>query len=173
MVLRLILGVWMVVASAALSAPVSGSFPSADGGELSLDQWRGQPILVVNTASRCAYTKQYDALQALYDRYRARGLVVLAVPSDDFNQELADIEAVKEFCTLNFALDLPMTEIIRVRGPLAHPVYKAIRNQSGFEPRWNFNKVLIGPNGEVVRSWGATEKPLSKRITQEIEAVLN
>ena len=149
------------------------SFPSIDGGTVEMSDWEGQPVLVVNTASRCGFTGQYDGLQALYDRYRDQGLVVLTVPSGDFRQELADDEAVKEFCEVNFALDLPMTTITSVRGASAHPFYAWLRDETGFQPTWNFNKVLIGPDCAVVATYGSTTRPLSQTITREVEALLS
>ncbi|MBN9887350.1 glutathione peroxidase [Salipiger abyssi] len=160
----------LTLALPALAAQ-SFTFDSIDGGTLSLDRWKGRPVLVVNTASRCGFTPQYDGLQALYDRYRDRGLVVLAVPSDDFRQELGSEEEVKAFCELNFALDLPMTTITRVTGEAAHPLYRWLAAQ-GFEPGWNFNKALIGPDGGFVEGWGATTRPLSEPIVTRIEALL-
>ncbi|EPX79081.1 glutathione peroxidase [Litoreibacter arenae] len=148
------------------------TFASIDGGKIDLDAWKGRPVLVANTASLCAFTKQYDGLQALYDTYRDKGLVVLAVPSDDFNQELATDEQVKEFCAVNFALDLPMTEVTRVRGTQAHPFYKDVKAQVGFSPRWNFNKVLLDGNGKVVATFGSGAKPMGNSIRSRIEALL-
>ena len=162
-----------LVAQAGLAKGLNGTFLSIDGGTLSIEDWRGQPILVVNTASQCGFTYQYDGLQALYDRYRADGLVVLAVPSDDFNQELASGEEVKEFCELNFNLNLPMTDISHVRGAEAHPFYQAVRAETGFVPKWNFNKVLLNPEGDVVNAWGSAVKPGSPAIVREIEKLLN
>jgi len=147
-------------------------FGNIDGGELRLSDWAGQPVLVVNTASRCGFTPQYDGLQALYDRYRDRGLVVLAVPSDDFRQELSSEAEVKEFCEVNFGLDIPMTSITPVRGPQAHPFYASLAAETGFAPSWNFNKVLIAPDGRVAGTWGSMTKPLSGAITREVEALL-
>ena len=147
-------------------------FDSIDGGEIDLGAFAGRPVLVVNTASQCAFTPQYEGLQALYDRYRDAGLVVLAVPSDDFAQELDTEAEVKEFCEINFGLDLPMTEITHVRGSGAHPFYRWLAAEEGFAPRWNFNKVLIGPGGDVVATWGSTVGPTSARVTREIEALL-
>lgn len=147
-------------------------FPSIDGGELRLDDWRGQPVLVVNTASLCAFTPQYEGLQALYDTYREAGLVVLAVPSDDFRQELDTAEAVKEFCELTYGLDLPMSDIQHVKGRAAHPFYRWLAEDHGVRPAWNFAKVLIGPGGEFVAEWGPTTRPLSPAIREEIEALL-
>jgi len=167
----LALGLWIIAALAG-AAPLTGSFASIDGGEYRLEDWRGRPVLVVNTASRCAFTEQYDDLQALHDRYRDRGLVVLAVPSNDFRQELESEAAVKEFCEVNFALDLPMTEITPVTGADAHPFYARVREVAGFAPRWNFNKILIGPDGEVVATWGSMVRPTSGAIVGRIEALL-
>jgi len=147
-------------------------FASIDGGEIDLADWAGRPVLVVNTASQCAFTPQYDGLQALYDGYRDAGLVVLAIPSDDFAQELDSEAEVKDFCEINFDLDLPMTEITRVRGAGAHPFYHWVREETGFAPRWNFNKVLIAPDGSVAGTWGSTTGPQSGRITTVIEALL-
>lgn len=162
----------MFVSGAAMAGVGAQSFESIDGGTLNLADWAGQPVLVVNTASQCGFTGQYDGLQALYDTYRAEGLIVLAVPSDDFSQELDSEEEVKEFCELNFALDVPMTEITHVKGTKAHPFYRAVAQQTGFVPAWNFNKVLIGPSGDVIDTWGAHTRPQSKQIVREIERLL-
>ncbi|ETX29271.1 glutathione peroxidase [Roseivivax isoporae] len=148
------------------------TFPSIDGGKIASTDWQGRPVLVVNTASRCAFTPQYDALQALYDRYRDAGLIVLAVPSNDFRQELESAEAVKDFCELNFGLDLPMTTITAVTGPRAHPFYRWLAETEGFRPAWNFNKVLIAPDGSVAGTWGSAVRPMSEDIVGRIEALL-
>ncbi len=172
----ILLTMLLAVASVILTYPANArgtfQFDSIDGGTLSLDDWRGQPVLVVNTASRCGYTGQYDELQALYDRYRDRGLVVLAVPSNDFRQELATDAEVAEFCEVNFGLDFPMTTITSVKGAAAHPFYQWLSQTEGFVPGWNFNKVLIAPDGSVAGTFGAPVKPLSGRITTQIEAML-
>ncbi|KIN65623.1 Glutathione peroxidase [Sulfitobacter noctilucae] len=162
-----------VIASAAWAAPPDMTFANIDGGTLNLSQWAGQPVLVVNTASQCGFTGQYEGLQALYDTYKERGLVVFAVPSDDFNQELGTSEEVKEFCEVAFGLDLPMADITRVRGSKAHPFYRAVKAETGFVPRWNFNKVLIGPDGAVVQTWGSSAKPQSRAIVGAIEPLLD
>ena len=162
----------LMMSGAALAAERDFTFPSIDGGTLNMADWEGQPVLVVNTASQCGFTGQYDGLQTLYDKYRDDGLIVLAVPSDDFNQELESAEEVKEFCERNFGLDMPMTDITRVKGSKAHPFYKEVRAQTGFTPRWNFNKVLVAPDGEVVATWGSRTKPMSSKITGEVERLL-
>lgn len=148
-------------------------FDSIDGGTLTLAQWEGQPVLVVNTASMCVFTEQYRELQALYDRYRDQGLIVLAVPSDDFNQELASDAEVKEFCELIYGIDMPMTVITGVKGRNAHPFYQSLRQEAGFTPRWNFNKVLLDHEGQLVETFASRVSPLSDQITQKIDSLLS
>ena len=148
------------------------TFKSIDGGNLPLAEWKGRPVLVVNTASRCGFAPQYDGLQALWEKYRARGLVVLAVPSQDFRQELASDAEVKAFCEVNFDLDLPMTTITPVRGGGAHPFYRWLATTRGWAPSWNFNKVLIAPDGSVAGTWGSVTRPQSRTLTRQIEALL-
>lgn len=168
-----VLSASLALGTAALAGVSGQRFSNIDGGQLAMDDWAGRPVLVVNTASQCGYTPQYAELQTLYDRYKARGLVVLAVPSDDFRQELDSAAEVKEFCELTFGLDLPMTDITHVRGADAHPFYAQVRRETGFEPKWNFQKVLIGPDGEVVATWGSGTKPLSDPVVHAIEGLLN
>ncbi|MEO1732812.1 MAG: glutathione peroxidase [Pseudomonadota bacterium] len=171
--MRLIAGFIGVFISAQTAlAGITGTFASIDGGTLSIEDWRGHPVLVVNTASQCAFTRQYAALQELYNTYRDQGLVVLAVPSDDFNQELGSAEEVKEFCELNYDLDLPMTDISSILGTQAHPFYKSVQQSTGFVPNWNFNKILLDPAGDVAGTWRSTTSPNSKLIIREIERML-
>ncbi len=155
----------------ATAAGESFRFASIDGGEIDLADWRGKPVLVVNTASLCGYAGQFDGLQALHERFGSNALI-LAVPSDDFDQELADGAAVKEYCAVTFDLTMPMTDITPVRGPDAHPFYTWLREETGFVPRWNFNKVLIAPNGEIAGTWGADTRPESAAIAGQIAAML-
>jgi glutathione peroxidase len=149
------------------------SFESIEGGDLSLSDFKGNPVLIVNTASRCGFTSQYDGLQTVYDKYRAKGLTVLAIPSNDFKQELAEDEKVKQFCKINFNLNLPMTTITHVKGPNAHPFFKWIENEYGFVPSWNFNKILLNQDGQMVASFGSVARPTGWRITKSIEALLD
>jgi glutathione peroxidase len=170
--MRRILGVVLAIM---VALPVLAAerfrFASIDGGEIDLSAWRGKPVLVVNTASLCGFAGQFDALQAMHERFGDRALI-LAVPSNDFNQELANEAAVKEYCEVNFDLTLPMTEITHVRGRAAHPFYAWVRAETGFTPRWNFNKVLIGPDGRIVGTWGSGVRPESAEIAGRIEAML-
>lgn len=147
------------------------TFTAIEGGPLPMAGFAGRPVLVVNTASRCGFTPQYDGLQALYDRYRDRGLVVLGVPSQDFRQELATSEAVKTFCEVNFGLDFPMTEIESVRGDAAHPLFRWLAEQ-GARPEWNFNKFLIAPDGRFVARYGSSVRPDSVKIAGQVERML-
>ncbi len=164
------IGVW--TAGAAVASPLVHAFSSIDGGLLDPEAWRGKAVLVVNTASQCGFTDQYEGLQVLYDRYRDAGLVVVAVPSDDFNQELESAAEVKEFCELTYGLDMPMADITHVKGRKAHPFYAAVRADTGFVPRWNFNKVLVGRDGAVVGTWDQRARPLSRKIVAAVEAEL-
>ena len=166
------LAAWLT-ALPAMALELDTPFSNIDGGTLTLSDWAGQPVLVVNTASKCGFTRQYADLQTLYDTYRDRGLVVLAVPSDDFKQELDSEEAIKEFCELQYGIDMPMTGITHVRGENAHPFFRSVEKEAGFTPGWNFNKILIGPDGKVAGTWGSPVRPMSGQITGPIEAFLN
>ena len=110
-------------------------------------------------------------LQTLYETYRDSGLVVLAVPSDDFNQELGSAEEVREFCELNYGIDMPMADITRVKGRDAHPFYQQVRSETGFTPGWNFNKVLVAPDGSIAATGGSRTEPMSRVIREAIEAL--
>ena len=168
----IILVISLCVGVATMSNASQFIFNSADGGLINLEDFKGKPVLIVNTASRCGFTGQLETLQKLSDAYISDGLTVLAVPSNDFNQELASIDAVKEFCTINYNLTLPMTEITSVRGKNAHPFFKWVKDTTGFSPKWNFNKILIGPSGEIVQTFGSLTRPTSGVITNEIEKLL-
>ncbi len=170
---KLLAAVFTLLATPLWAITLDAPFENIDGGTLKLSDWQGQPILVVNTASRCGFTDQYAGLQKLFDTYRDQGMVVLAVPSDDFRQELSSNEEVKEFCEIQFGLDLPMTGITPVLGGDAHPFYRSLKVESGFAPAWNFNKVLISPEGEVVATYGSRTKPTSGKIIDKIEELLN
>lgn len=163
--LVLSLGAWP-----ALALPPGLAFRAIEGGEIALDEHAGRPILVVNTASLCAFAPQLEGLQALWERYRDEGLVVIAVPSDDFRQELGSDAEVAEFCATQYGITLPMAAITPVRGEGAHPFYVWLREAEGFAPRWNFDKVLIGPDGEVAGTWRSTTQPGS--LAGAVEALL-
>jgi glutathione peroxidase len=119
------------------------TFESIDGGIIDTNDWIGKPYLIVNTASKCGFTRQYTPLQKLYDRFHVQGLQMIAVPSDDFNQELDTDQEVKAFCELTYGIDMPMSVTTSVKGAEAHPFFKSLKEEAGFVPSWNFNKILI------------------------------
>lgn len=151
------------------------AFPGIEGDTVRLADYAGRPVLVVNTASECGFTPQYDGLQALWQAYRDRGLTVVGVPSDDFGgQELDDEAAVKEFCEVNFAIDFPMTAITPVKGTSAHPFYAWARGALGAAnaPRWNFHKYLVGPNGRLIAAFPTGTEPMSAEVREAVERLL-
>ncbi len=172
--MRTLLGIlFCLLAMPAWALDLESKFSNIDGGTHQLSSWVGQPILVVNTASLCGFTGQYSDLQRLHDTYSDKGLVVLAVPSDDFSQELGSEDEVKEFCEVNYNITLPMTGITSVTGAHAHPFYKSLATEEGFQPTWNFNKVLIDTDGEVAGTFRSSVKPMSRQITGPIEDMLS
>ena len=150
-------------------------FTSIDGGDLPLGNYKGKVVLLVNTASMCGFTGQYEGLQTLWADYKDRGLVVLGIPSDDFGgQELDDAKQVKAFCKLNYGINFPMSDIVSVKGPNAHPYYKWIADTHGrlAVPRWNFHKHVIDTNGELVDWFASTTSPKNNRLINAIETAL-
>ncbi len=155
------------------TAPASAfSFDALDGSRIDLDAWHGRPVLVVNTASLCGFTRQYGDMQHLYETYGPQGLVVLAVPSDDFRQELSSNDEVENFCRVQTGLTFPITQITSVRGPDAHPFFRWLADAHGHVPTWNFNKALIGPEGELLGFWGSGTRPTARAITRSVRAAL-
>lgn len=151
------------------------SFRKIDGGDLALSQWRGKPVLVVNTASECGYTPQYADLEALWRRYRDKGFVLLGVPSNDFGgQEPGGEAEIKRFCESNYKIDFPLAAKESVIGRDAHPFYRWILAElgEGGAPRWNFHKYLIGPDGAIAGAWPSRVSPTDPAITGEIEKAL-
>ena len=162
----------------ASNAQVAGSvydysLPSIDGGDMPLAQFKGKTILLVNTASYCGFTKQYDGLQSLWEEKRDLGLVVLGVPSNDFgDQEPGSEGEIKEFCEVNFNIDFPMSEKLVVKGAAAHPLYKWLKAETGGSPKWNFYKFLIDGEGRPVTYFSSMTKPSSKKLRKAIDASL-
>jgi glutathione peroxidase len=149
--------------------------PSLEGGHLDATTFVGRPVLVVNTASLCGFTPQYEGLQALWERYRDQGLVVFGVPSDDFGGQEYDSDGeIKTFCEVNYGIDFPMLESQNVKGADAHPLFAWIARQAGpvGAPRWNFYKYLIAPDGSFVDWFASTTKPQSAGVIAAIETVL-
>ncbi len=148
------------------------AFKSIDGGILDIREFRGKAVLLTNTASRCGFTKQLSDLEQLHQDYREKGLVVIAVPSNDFNQELSSNLKVKEFCNVNFGLTFPMTEVTSIRGKEAHPFYRRLKKEYNFQPKWNFYKVLLDKKGNFRASFNSFTKPNSPSLLKEVDEVL-
>jgi glutathione peroxidase len=148
---------------------------SLAGAPLPLRAYAGRPLLVVNTASRCGFTPQYAGLQALWAEHRARGLMVLGVPSNDFGgQEPGTAEEIGQFCAVNYGVDFPMAAKVSVRGAAAHPLFRWLGQQGGMlaRPRWNFYKYLVGADGRLAAWFGSTTPPGSKRLRAAIDRAL-
>jgi len=148
------------------------SFASIGEGQLDLAAFKGNVLLVTNTASFCGYTYQYEGLEKLHRVEATRGLTVIGVPSRDFNQESADNVTVKAFCETRYGVDFPLAGISHVRGPLAAPFYAWVRDTRGWQPDWNFNKVLIGRDGRVAGTFGSGDEPARGRLQEAIAAAL-
>ncbi|TNF58420.1 MAG: glutathione peroxidase [Burkholderiales bacterium] len=144
-----------------------------DGAPQSLCQFTGQVVLVVNTASLCGFTRQYEGLEALYSRYQSRGLVVLGFPSNDFGrQEPGDARQIAEVCFNTFGVKFPMFEKTVTTGPQRHPLYRQLAEATGQPPRWNFHKYLIGRDGQVLRDFPSAIEPMSAAVVSAVEAAL-
>jgi glutathione peroxidase len=153
----------------------SFSFVALDGEPLPLSRFEGRTVLVVNTASQCGYTPQYQGLQALHRRYRDDGLVVLGVPSNDFGaQEPGDANEIRHFCDSQFGVDFPLSDKVKVTGDDAHPFFLWAAQEMGplAQPRWNFHKYLIAPDGRLVEWFSSATEPEAHSVCHAIEAHL-
>ena len=152
------------------------SINSIDGNEIKFSNFKDKSILLVNVASNCGFTKQYEDLQKLYELYKSNGLIVLGVPSNQFgNQEPGSEKEIKNFCEANFNITFPMTSKYDVRGNKAHPVYLWAKESYGNSavPKWNFHKILIDKNGKIQDTFASFTNPMSNKIKKEIEKILN
>ncbi|MBK6851183.1 MAG: glutathione peroxidase [Burkholderiales bacterium] len=168
-------------AAAAQTPPAANACPALlnhtiprlqDEKNQSLCQYAGRVLLVVNTASFCGFTGQYEGLEKLYARYKDKGLVVLGFPSNDFNQETGDNKQIADFCFNTYAVKFPMFIKTSVKGPQAAPFYKQLADKSGQVPRWNFYKYLIGRDGQVIDSYSSMTGPNDKKLVAAIEKQL-
>lgn len=151
------------------------SFSSADGEKIDLADYAGKIVLVVNTASQCSFTEQYGPLQKLYEKYKDRGFVVIAVPSNDFGaQEPGSSIEAAEFAEREFSVDFPITAKASVIGSRVDPFYAWAANEVGplGKPRWNFHKYLLGPDGRMINWFSSITQPDSKKLSEAIEAAL-
>ena len=144
------------------------------GDVIDFKEYKGKAVLIVNTASYCGFTNQYDDLQKLWDMYKSKGLIVLGIPSDSFNQEKNKNSEVKEFCKVNFDINFPLSTITEVKGDKAHDLFKWAKNNHGKSaiPKWNFHKILINKEGKVEDTFTSFTNPMSKKIVSKIENIL-
>ena len=160
------------LACAACSDLLKHSYTSLQGKPVNLCDYENRPILVVNTASKCGYTPQFEKLEAMNKRYAPRGLVVLGFPSNDFNQEPGTNKEIAEFCKLTYLVEFPMIEKGSVKGPGANPFYKQLAAAAGQAPQWNFHKYLIAPDGKTVYSFATGVEPDSREILSKLTPML-
>jgi glutathione peroxidase len=146
-------------------------FNGVDGQLINLGDYKEKIIVIVNVASRCGFTKQYDDLQKLWTDFKNKDLIVIGVPTNDFKQEPGSNEEIKNFCETNFNINFPITEKINVLGENAHPFYKWAKDNfgNGAVPKWNFHKIIIGKNGKVADTFASITKPSSKKFINFIE----
>ncbi len=168
-------GMGIGLATAMTKTAYDFQFSAIDGDEMDLADYRGKVLLVVNTASRCGFTPQYDGLEEVWQKYQAQGLVVIGVPSNDFGkQEPGTAEDIQTFCEVNFNISFPMTDKQVVKGKNAHPFYQWVSAEAGLmgKPRWNFHKYLIGRDGQLVSWFASTTTPQSNKMQTAIQKAL-
>tara|TARA_B100000287_G_C20640178_1_gene783164 strand:+ start:812 stop:1360 length:549 start_codon:yes stop_codon:yes gene_type:complete len=148
---------------------------SINGEVIDFKDYKGKVVLMVNTASYCGFTKQYTELQKLWDKYKSKGLIVLAIPSNSFNQEKNLDDEVKKFCEVNFNINFPISTITNVKGDNAHKIFKWAKDNYGKQaiPKWNFHKILINKYGKIDDTYTSFTSPTSKKIINKIENLLN
>ena len=142
---------------------------------INFSEFKGKTILLVNVASNCGFTKQYDGLQTLYDKYKEKNFIVIGVPSNQFGgQEPGSNNEIKDFCETNFNITFPLTDKVNVKGDNAHPIYKWAKENHGNStvPKWNFHKILINKNGKIQDTFSSFTTPMSEKITKQIDLIL-
>ena len=146
-------------------------FNGIEGDSIRLSEYKDKIIVVVNVASRCGFTNQYDGLQKLWVNYKDKGIVVLGVPTNDFKQEPGSNSEIKNFCKTNFNVSFPMTEKVNVIGKKSHPFYKWAKDNHGKSaiPKWNFHKIIIGKDGKIADTFASITKPSSNKFIKFIE----
>src|SRR5205085_10056198 len=174
----LMLGLICAGPLAAQNAPDLKTIPLKDinGKETSLKDYEGKVLLVVNVASKCGYTPQYEALEAIHEKYKGRGFAVLGFPCNDFgSQEPGSNDEIKQFCSAKYNVTFPLFDKLHVKGPEQHPLYTALSGKESPFPgdvKWNFGKFLIGRDGKIVKRFDSAAKPDSPQVTQAIESAL-
>ena len=148
------------------------NFLDIDGNMVELSIFKGKPLLIVNTASRCGFTPQYEGLQNLFTKYRKTDLTIIATTSNSFNQEFDDPDDIKKICLVNYNVGFITSSPIEVKGKNIHPMYKWIENNYNKSPKWNFYKYLFNRSGELEGSWSSIPKPDSKKIINKIDKLI-
>ncbi len=150
------------------------TFDGIDGNQIKLSDYKDKVIVVVNVASRCGYTPQYEDLQTLYNKYKNKDLIVIGIPTNNFKQEPGTNDQIKNFCETNFGITFPMTEKIDVIGANSHPFYKWAKKDFGIGaiPKWNFHKIIVGKNGNIEDTFASFTKPTSKKFIKLIEKLI-
>ena len=151
------------------------NFESIDGNIISLKEFKNKPIIVVNSASFCGFTYQYEQLENLYQKYKKKGLVIIAIPSNDFGgQEFQENKKVKEFCEVNFNISFPITTITKVKGKSRHSFFKWVEKEAGYLslPKWNFYKYLISKDGKLSAWFSSVTKPSSEKFLNELKKIM-
>ena len=148
---------------------------SINGEIINFKEYENKVILLVNTASYCGFTRQYDDLQKLWDQFKTKGLIVLGIPSNSFNQEKKNNSEIKKFCEMNFNINFPLSTLTDVKGNNAHEIFKWANENHGKSaiPKWNFHKILINKEGKIEDTYSSFTKPMSKKIIKKIETLLN
>tara|TARA_B100000700_G_scaffold44449_1_gene46096 strand:+ start:708 stop:1184 length:477 start_codon:yes stop_codon:yes gene_type:complete len=148
------------------------NFLDIDGNKVELSIFKGKPLLIVNTASRCGFTPQYEGLQNLFTKYRKTDLTIIATTSNSFNQEFDNTDDIKKICLVNYNVGFITSSPIEVKGKNIHPMYKWIENNYNKSPKWNFYKYLFNRSGELEESWSSITKPDSKKIINKIDKLI-
>ena len=160
------------VAAAECPSLLDHRYKTLQGGEVNLCDYADRPILVVNTASKCGFTPQFEKLEGMYRRYKDKGLMVVGFPSNDFRQELASNKEIGEFCLLTYSVQFPMVEKSSVTGAGADPLFQQLREATGQPPKWNFHKYLIAPGGKQVYSFATKVEPDAPEIMSKLKPLL-
>jgi len=160
------------MANAACSALYNHQFSTLQGGKINLCDYQDKPILVVNTASKCGFTPQFEALEGLYSKYKNQGLLVIGFPSNDFKQELSDDKQIGDFCKLTYSVKFPMMSKSSVSGKTANPFYQQLIAKTGQAPSWNFFKYVVLPGGNDVYAFSSDVKPNAAEILSKIKPSL-
>ena len=151
------------------------NFKDLDGSDISLNEYRGKVIIVINVASQCGFTKQYESMQEVWVKYQSKGIVMIGVPSNDFgNQEPGSNKEIKNFCEAKFGITFPMTEKVSVKGKNAHPFFVWAKENHGKSaiPKWNFHKIIIDKSGKIGETFSSITNPTSKKFIKALEKLI-